>query len=117
MFTRSRFALPLAALAAFGALTQPRSPAADPAPLTAAALDLLAKHGVTPQEREVQPKAKVETCSACSDGAETILQLGKDVRAATVISSYAAPLLEGCGHVKKGDLRIVGATAPVPFVT
>src|SRR5438477_718438 len=83
----------------------------------AAALALLKENDVTPKEREVQPKAKVETCSACSDGAETILQLGPNVRAATVISSYAAPLLEGCGHVKKGDLRILGTTAPVPFVT
>ncbi|HEX4588720.1 MAG TPA: PhnD/SsuA/transferrin family substrate-binding protein [Gemmataceae bacterium] len=83
----------------------------------AAALALLGENGITPKEQEVQPKAKVETCSACSDGAETILQLGPNVRAATVISSYAAPLLEGCGHVKKGDLRVVGTTAPVPFVT
>jgi ABC-type phosphate/phosphonate transport system substrate-binding protein len=82
----------------------------------AAALALLKANGVTPKEREVQPKAKVETCSACSDGAETILQLGPNVRAATVISSYAAPLLEGCGQVKKGDLRVVGTTAAVPFV-
>jgi ABC-type phosphate/phosphonate transport system substrate-binding protein len=81
-----------------------------------AALALLKENGVTPKDREIQPKAKVETCSACADGAETILQLGPDVRAATVISSYAAPLLEGCGQVKRGDLRIVGATAPVPFV-
>jgi ABC-type phosphate/phosphonate transport system substrate-binding protein len=83
----------------------------------AAALALLKENGVTPKEREIQAKAKVETCSACSDGAETILTLGPTVRAATVISSYAAPLLEGCGHVKKGDLRILGTTAPVPFVT
>lgn len=83
----------------------------------AAALALLKKNGVTPRERETQPKAKVETCSACSDGAEAILQLGPNVRAATVISSYAAPLLEGCGHVRKGALRVVGTTAPVPFVT
>jgi ABC-type phosphate/phosphonate transport system substrate-binding protein len=82
-----------------------------------AALALLKDNGVTPKEREIQPKAKLETCSACSDGAEAILQFGPDVRAATVISSYAAPLLEGCGHVKKGDLRVVGTTAPVPFVT
>jgi len=38
------------------------------------------------------------------------------VRAATVISSYAAPLLEGCGTIKKGDLRVLGTTDPVPFV-
>ena len=39
---------------------------------------------------------------------------GKKV--ATVISSYAQPLLEGCGTIKKGDLRVVGETDPVPFV-
>ncbi len=34
-----------------------------------------------------------------------------------MISSYAAPLLEGCGTIKKGDLRVVGETEPVPFIT
>ena len=33
-----------------------------------------------------------------------------------MISSYARPLLEGCGQVKKGDLRVIGETAPVPFI-
>jgi ABC-type phosphate/phosphonate transport system substrate-binding protein len=76
----------------------------------AAAIELLAKNGV-------DVPAEIETCDACSDGATTILELGPDVRAATVISSYAAPLLEGCGTIKKGDLRVVGTTKPVPFVT
>jgi ABC-type phosphate/phosphonate transport system substrate-binding protein len=74
-----------------------------------AALTLLEKHGV-------DAPAKIETCAACSDGATEILELGSKVRAATVISSYAAPLLEGCGTIKKGDLRVVGTTEPVPFV-
>jgi ABC-type phosphate/phosphonate transport system substrate-binding protein len=74
-----------------------------------AALALLRQHKVTVEK-------KLETCSACSDGATTILELGPDVRAATVISSYAAPLLEGCGTIKKGDLRVLGTTDPVPFV-
>lgn len=69
------------------------------------------------KENGVAIPAKLETCSACSDGATKILELGADVRAATVISSYAAPLLEGCGTIQKGDLRVVGKTAPVPFVT
>ncbi|HEX3150548.1 MAG TPA: PhnD/SsuA/transferrin family substrate-binding protein [Gemmataceae bacterium] len=61
--------------------------------------------------------AKLETCSACSDGATTVLELHKNgEKAATVISSYAQPLLEGCGTIKKGDLRVVGETDPVPFV-
>ncbi len=76
----------------------------------AAALALLKKHGVA-------APAKLETCAACSDGATTIIELGKNVRAATVISSYAAPLLEGCGTIQKGDLRVVGTTEAVPFVT
>ena len=75
-----------------------------------AALALLKQHGV-------EAPAKLETCSACSDGATKILELGADIRAATVISSYAAPLLEGCGTIQKGDLRVVGKTAPVAFVT
>jgi len=76
----------------------------------AAALELLAKNGVA-------APSEPETCAACSDGATTILEAGPQVRAATVISSYAAPLLEGCGTIKKGDLRVVGTTKAVPFVT
>lgn len=75
----------------------------------AAAFDLLKKHNIAPTD-------KPETCAACSDGATKILELGPKVRTATVISSYAAPLLEGCGTVKKGDLKVIGTTANVPFV-
>lgn len=60
---------------------------------------------------------KAETSAACSDGAVKILEWGDSEQAAAVISSYAAPLLEGCGTVKKGDLRVVAETKPVPFVT
>lgn len=60
--------------------------------------------------------AKIEISNACSDGACKIIELGKDARSAAVISSYAAPLLEGCGTIKKGDLRVVAETKPVPFV-
>ena len=74
-----------------------------------AAIALLREAGVT-------VPTTPETCEACSDGAETILGLGNGVRAATVISSYAAPLLEGCGKIEKGDLRVVATTAPVPFI-
>jgi hypothetical protein len=45
-----------------------------------------------------------------------IIDWGDKIRGAAVISSYAAPLLEGCGTIKKGDLRVVGETEPVPFV-
>ena len=55
---------------------------------------------------------------ACSDGAEEVIEAGKSGKAvATVISSYAQPLLEGCGTIKKGDLKVVGETAEIPFIT
>ena len=55
---------------------------------------------------------------ACSDGAEEVIDAGKAGEAvATVISSYAQPLLEGCGTIKKGDLKVVAETAEVPFIT
>lgn len=77
---------------------------------SAAPIRLMKRAGVA------APK-KIETVPACSDGAAKLMELGADVRAAAVISSYAKPLLEGCGTVKKGDLRIVGETKPLPFVT
>jgi hypothetical protein len=61
--------------------------------------------------------AKPETCPTCTDGAVKLLEEAKAGRkAATVISSYAHPLLEGCGTLKKGELRVVAETDPVPFV-
>ncbi|TWT34531.1 PhnD/SsuA/transferrin family substrate-binding protein [Blastopirellula retiformator] len=73
-----------------------------------AAIDLLTAAGVKLPE-------KLEVSAACSDGACKILEL--DGKSAAVISSYAAPLLEGCGTIKKGELRIVAKTKEVPFVT
>ena len=39
------------------------------------------------------------------------------VQAAAVISSYAEPLLAGCGTIQEGELRVVGVSREVPFVT
>jgi outer membrane protein assembly factor BamB/ABC-type phosphate/phosphonate transport system substrate-binding protein len=66
---------------------------------------------------ELPAEDAAETTEACSDGACKIIEWGDRERAAAVISSYAAPLLEGCGTINKGDLRVVGETAPVPFIT
>jgi ABC-type phosphate/phosphonate transport system substrate-binding protein len=69
------------------------------------------------KELGVELPAKPETIATCSDGATKIIALGKEGRkVATVISSYAQPLLEGCGTIKKGELRVVGETDPVPFI-
>jgi ABC-type phosphate/phosphonate transport system substrate-binding protein/outer membrane protein assembly factor BamB len=78
----------------------------------AAPRQLLAGVGV-----EMRTAAAAETTQSCSDGACKIIEWGDAERAAAVISSYAAPLLEGCGTIKKGDLRVVGETNPVPFIT
>lgn len=65
----------------------------------------------------VELPAKLATCVACTDGATKVIDEAKaGQKVATVISSYAQPLLEGCGTIKKGDLRVVGETDPVPFV-
>lgn len=76
----------------------------------AAAIELLTAAGIE------LPK-ELATDQSCSGSAGKILSLGKGEKGAAVISSYAAPLLEGCGTIKKGDLRVVGKTGPVPFIT
>lgn len=58
-----------------------------------------------------------KTFQSCSEAAKALLALPEDKNASAVISSYAAPLLEGCGTIKKGDLRVVGQTDDLPFVT
>ncbi len=76
----------------------------------AAIIDLLRGARVElPDEREI--------AEACSDGATLLLELPKDKPGAAAISSYARPLLEGCGTIEAGALRVVGETEPVPFVT
>lgn len=76
-----------------------------------AALNLLKKAGVS------VPKDLRKIDAACSDGACKVVDLGPTSLTAAVISSYAQPLLEGCGTIKQGDLRVVARTADVPFVT
>jgi len=75
----------------------------------AAPITLLKSKGVTLPE-------KLETSASCADGATAILE-ARSGKGAAVISSYAKPLLEGCGTINKGDLRVVGETEPVPFIT
>lgn len=74
-----------------------------------AAVSLLKKNGIAMPE-------KLETAAGCEEGALRILELPTGQRGAAVISSYAKPLLEGCGTVPKGALRVVGETTPVPFI-
>lgn len=61
--------------------------------------------------------SKIESSPACSTAAASLMELATDAKAAAVISSYAEPLLEGCGTIKKGDLRVIAESKPVPFIT
>lgn len=61
--------------------------------------------------------AKLDTCATCSQGATKVVEEAKaGQKVAAVISSYAQPLLEGCGTIKKGELRVIAETDPVPFI-
>lgn len=74
-----------------------------------AALALLKTHGAT-------VSGELETAAGCDEGVTRILESTATPKGAAVISSYAKPLLEGCGQVPKGAIRIVGETEPVPFI-
>ncbi|MBM3861054.1 MAG: phosphate/phosphite/phosphonate ABC transporter substrate-binding protein [Verrucomicrobia bacterium] len=56
---------------------------------------------------------KIEARDTCSQSAIEVAERNAD---AAVISSYAMPLLEGCGTIAKGELRIIGRTGEVPFI-
>jgi len=75
-----------------------------------AAVATMKAAGLTPPE-------KLETRLSCSDAALDVLDSRQSPPPVAVIASYALPLLEGCGSLKKGDLRVLGETAPVPFIT
>jgi outer membrane protein assembly factor BamB len=73
----------------------------------AEALALLAEHGVAP----VPPLQVVPDC------AEALAAVARGDADIAVIPSYAVPLLEDLAGIEKGALRVVGQTAPQPFVT
>ncbi|MEK0446774.1 MAG: hypothetical protein RLZZ399_2095 [Verrucomicrobiota bacterium] len=76
---------------------------------SAAAKELLHAAGI-------EPGANSEISASCASAAEALLKLGVEERAVAVISSYAEPLLSGCGTIKPGDLRVVAKTREVPFI-
>lgn len=72
-----------------------------------AALALLAENGVT-----VVPPLQMAPNSTTA--ALAVIEGRAD---GAIIPSYAQPLLDGAGGVDKGALRVIGRTAPVPFIT
>lgn len=68
-------------------------------------------------DKKVAIAEKEECIGACSEAVTNLMDMEPGTKAAAVISSYAKPLLEGCGTIKKGDVRVVGETEKVPFIT
>jgi len=60
---------------------------------------------------------QLETRGGCSEAAIDAIESETRPGTAAVVSSYAMALLEGCGTIEKGELRVIGRTEPVPFVT
>jgi len=59
---------------------------------------------------------------SCSDAAAEMLEAEmleaeQPAQIVAVVSSYAKPLLEGCGAVPPGSLRVIGETEPARFIT
>lgn len=73
----------------------------------AAALAALRANGIEVPENP-------STSPDCGSGCFAIVDGEAD---AAVISDYALPLLEGCGKFEKGELRVIGQTETVPFIT
>lgn len=69
------------------------------------------------KEAKLPVPTERETYPSCSNAASKLMELKADEKAVAVISSYAEPLLAGCGAVKKGDLRVIARSKPIPFIT
>ncbi|MFO1065680.1 MAG: PhnD/SsuA/transferrin family substrate-binding protein [Pirellulales bacterium] len=69
------------------------------------------------KELDVPFSDQSKQCNSCSIAAKELMTLPEDTQTVAVISSYAQPLLEGCGTIKKGDLKVIGESDDVPFIT
>ncbi|MDB6067646.1 MAG: WD40-like repeat-like protein [Pedosphaera sp.] len=69
------------------------------------------------RDAAVEPPARPEKRASYSDAALDMLDSQLTPPPVAVIPSYALPLLESCGSVKPGNLKVIGKTQPVPFIT
>jgi outer membrane protein assembly factor BamB/ABC-type phosphate/phosphonate transport system substrate-binding protein len=66
---------------------------------------------------ELNPPAKPENRPAGTEVGLDVLDSSATPPPVAVIPGYMLRLLEGCGSIKKGDLKVIGGTTPVPFIT
>ncbi len=64
----------------------------------------------------VAPEPVLEKRGSYNEAALDVLDSQMSPPPVAVIPDYALPLLEGCGSVKPGNLKVIGKTQPVPFV-
>lgn len=65
----------------------------------------------------VESPAAAEKRATYSDAALDVLDSQSTPHPVAVVPSYAVRLLEGCGSVKPGELKVIGKTQPLPFIT
>lgn len=65
----------------------------------------------------VQPAPLPQKRGSYSEAALDLLDSQSDPLPIALIPAYALRLLEGCGSVTPGDLKVIGQTKPVPFIT
>ncbi len=69
------------------------------------------------RDAKLDPPAEPLSRPSGNDAALDVVDSSASPPPVAVIPSYALPLLEGCGSIKKGDLKVIGETAAVPFIT
>jgi ABC-type phosphate/phosphonate transport system substrate-binding protein len=65
----------------------------------------------------VESSGAPEKRASSSDAALDVLDSQLSPPPVAVIPSYSLRLLEGCGSVKPGNLKVIGKTQPLPFIT
>ena len=67
--------------------------------------------------RAAEHPAEPEKRASYNEAALDALDSASSPPPVAVIPSYALPLLEGCGSMKPGDLKVIGKTGPISFIT
>lgn len=68
--------------------------------------------------KELEIETQVgEICDTCAIAARKVIESPKSTKVVGVISSYAERLLTGCGTIEKNELRIIGESEEVPFIS
>lgn len=66
---------------------------------------------------KLDPPVTWEDRGSASEAALDVMDSEASPLPVAVVPAYALPLLEGCGSIRKGDLKVIGRTAESPFIT